>query len=191
MPACCERSTIHLNTGNWKDSAAAALYVNKLHAEYSLVVGFALYEAGSMADAIAWFLHGTFNYPRAALMLLDEDIGEPEGSLATSDHNKGVAMWKDLEAYLERSDERLQFFRGLLRSQAVRDIIEEVHELRCHFGSRDEAEHRQAFQRLKEIEAPEFARALAQAVPETGPRRCPRYPYNNGNGTDGTHGTQP
>lgn len=155
------RSVIFLNMGRWEEAKDAALCLVKIWPEHSLIAAFAWRELGELDEALACFLHGALNLPRTARMLMGLPVSRPTTSAGARDHNIGVSECADLEAFLllQPRASRESFLK-IIEDPSVVALLDELADVRQRWhDSRTEPEHRDAFDRMHEMETVEFARS--------------------------------
>jgi tetratricopeptide (TPR) repeat protein len=160
---------VFLNTGRWREALDAGDYLHNIYPEENLIAALAAFELGLAEEATWRFLHAALTHPRAVRMMLDlktpglrttdyEDV---------SDHNAGVGMLRDLDAFRSRQrPASRRFFRDLLaRPEVVRLLEERAAVIRRWQGPHEpEAEWRAAFDRMSVTGKPEFARDCAKEL---------------------------
>jgi len=141
----------------------AALYLHLLDASESLVAGFALFELHRYHDAISSFLHGALNYPRAARILAGLKTPGPTSYDEARDHNTGVYLSRDLHAYLHGSRRRARtFLKRLLKDTHAAALLDEIQDVKKRWHEQHRTEEREAFDRMRLMESPQFARQEAK-----------------------------
>lgn len=159
--AAGHRAAIHLNAGHWAPAVEASERLCLLSQEMSLVAALALREMGMIERALASFLHGALNFPRAARMLLGASASTPRDPDQIIGHNHGVYLLRDLDAYLRRRRKAVSsFFGPVLRAQAVTDLLAE-REACARRWFEERANDRRDFDRLQALKSREFAIAKA------------------------------
>ena len=159
------RASIYLNTGRWQLAADAATPLCKIWPSESFIAAFALHELGRHDDAVALFMHGALNHPRAAKMLLGKPTQKSKGSDDARDHNTGVEQLRGLHAFLaQQSRGSKKFFRAVAGHPRVDELLKEVKEVVKRWHAQHPTGEREAFDRMQLMHTPEFARAEARAV---------------------------
>jgi len=189
VTAMARRSSVYLNTGRWPEAVSAAEYVRGIDpSTASLVAALALFESNRRRAALAAFLHGALNGPRAARMLLGLKPRAPRSSDEARDHNAGVELRRDLAAYLrDRRRASLRFFAGVLARPAMADLLAEIEAVVERWREQHRTGEREAFDRLRLMRGLAFAEQRAREIaddlglPEEAPlprdapgRRTPR-----------------
>ncbi len=152
-------ASICLNTGRWLEAADWARKLQGPDASESLVAAFALFELGRMEDAMASFLRGALNYPRAARILAGIRTESPKGYDQAQDYNAGVDISRNLESYLlERGRRSKRFFKDFLNRPHVIALLTEIEEVRRKWHDQHRTGERAAFDRMTQMQRPEFAR---------------------------------
>lgn len=169
ISATAFRTTAYLNLGHYQQAADSALKIKNLYPSESLVAGFALYELGRTEDALAVFLHGALNYPRAVRVILGIQTDPPQSSHEARDHNAGVDTHRDLNDYLQKKGRgTLRFFKSIAENRRVVELLNEMDSLiRRRHGQHPTGE-REAFDRMQQMQKPEFARQEAQELVKEG-----------------------
>jgi tetratricopeptide (TPR) repeat protein len=153
------RASVCLNTGRWLEAANSAWRLQGLDASESLVAAIALFELGRMEDAMASFLHGALNYPRAARILVGIRTESPKDCDQAQDHNAGVDICRDLESYLlERGRRSKRFFKDFLNRPHVIALLTEIEEVRRKWHDQHRTGKREAYDRMTQMQTPAFAR---------------------------------
>jgi tetratricopeptide (TPR) repeat protein len=153
------RVAIYLNTGRWQKAADSALRIHRLDASESLSAGFALYELGREEEAVASFLHGALNFPRAARILVGIRAKSPKNRDEARDHNTGVDLYRDLGGYLRKSGrDARRFFKRVLKNPQVMKLIDELGAVTQRWRIQHGAGDRETFDRMNKMKKPEFAR---------------------------------
>jgi tetratricopeptide (TPR) repeat protein len=152
------RAPVYLNTGRWADAAKAALHNRNVNASESLVAALAQFEAGRRDEAVASFLHGALNNPRAANMMLGFRSNRPENLLEGRDHNTGVHLVRALRPFLaQRRRASLRFFRQLLEDPRVVSLVDEAQTVTRRWSAAGPKADRADFLRMTEMRTLEFA----------------------------------
>ena len=157
------RSVIFLNMGRWEDAKDAALRLVRIWPKHSLIAAFSWRELGDLGEALTCFLHGALNLPRTTRMLTGLPVSRPTTSAGARDHNIGVSECADLEAFLQLQPRASrEFFRKILEDPTVMELLDELSNVRQRWqDTRKDPEHRDAFDRMQEMETVEFARSQA------------------------------
>jgi tetratricopeptide (TPR) repeat protein len=164
LGAIDQRSLIVLNLGRYEEAADSALYANGLFPEASLTAAFALHELGHKEEALAWFLHGAINSPRAARALAGLSSPRPGSSEEAEDHNMGIHLSKSLHRYLEDHPASRRFHRRILRAPQVDAILDESEQVVRRRRHQAPKGTREAFDRMTEMRKPEYARERASEL---------------------------
>jgi hypothetical protein len=178
VTATWHRSTVYLNTRRWAQAADAAQRTIGLDPSDGFVAAFAHFELDQRDQALGAFLHAALNHPRAARMLAGEKTrGKPTVASRdeAEDHNLGVSLLRSLHAYL-RGQSRVarRFFRDVMRDARVVRLLDESVAVVRRWHAQHPTGEREAFDRMQEMRAPEFAQAEAWklrdlvAAPRTG-----------------------
>ncbi|MBL4846149.1 MAG: hypothetical protein JKY65_11530 [Planctomycetes bacterium] len=174
ITADAHRASIYLNMAEWEQAIVTANRLHQLFPEENMTAALAAFELGKKDEATWRFLHGALNKPRAARMLLGLRTRalSSRGHEEVTDHNAGVSFRHDLGGFLaEQRAASKRFFRKILNSPAVVELLEEkaaVHE-RWSSRPKPEAEWRAAFDRKRLMETPEFSRDQAGLLSLAGP----------------------
>ena len=173
MSANAHRAPVYLNTGRYAEAAKAALYNRNIDPSESLVAALAQYEAGQRHEAVASFLHGAINNPRAARIVLGLRTSRPANSFEGRDHNTGVHLSRVLHRYLaQRGRGSLHYFARLLKDPRVKPLIEEIETVTRRWLSAGAKADRADFLRMSEMQTLAFAEAQARELlaPTAAPR---------------------
>jgi hypothetical protein len=138
----------------------------ELHKEASFILAFALAEAGERKEALTYFVHGAAKYPRAARMIVDErSPTKPDNYDEGLDHNAGVALCRDLDAYRRsrRGKQTLAKFKAIIKRDEVKSVMSTGENARRRWSSERPA-NRKWFEKIHEIESIEFARDYARGI---------------------------
>src|SRR6266568_789581 len=125
IAANAHRAPIFLNTGRYAEAVRAALFNRQIAPSESIVAALAQYETGEHRDAIASFLHGAINNPRATKIVLGRRTTHPENFIEGRDHNAGVQTVRALGPYLRSGPGSLAYFNRLLKAPRVTALVEE------------------------------------------------------------------
>jgi hypothetical protein len=159
------RAAIYLNTGRWQEAADSALKIHRLDASNSLSAAFALYELGHEEEAVASFLHGALNFPRAARILVGIRAKSPKSHDEARDHNTGIDLRRDLAGYLGKSGRNARrFFNRVLRNPQVMKLIDELSDVTQRWPTQQSDGDREAFDRMNKMKKPEFARRESEKL---------------------------
>ena len=171
------RASVFLNTGKWRQAAECARRTGSgsdLSASEGFIEAFALFERGSYEELLPLLLLAALRNPRAARMLAGLRSTVPKTRDEASDHNAGVALCRSLHTYLahQRAPAR-RFFRGFMRDPRVAKLLDESIDVvrRSH---QEPTGQRAAFDRMRLLRSPAFAKAealkLHDLLPSHGPR---------------------
>lgn len=165
IPVAAYRASIYLNTSRWAEAESAALKLHQIDASESLTTAFAQFELGRTQEAMASFLHGAINYPRAARMLVGIRTDSPGSYDGAQDHNTGIEIQRDLNRYLSKQGRKArQFFRTFLEHPHVHAIVAEIENVRQRRLEQHRSGYREAFDRMTQMERMEFARQEVEKV---------------------------
>ena len=163
------RATAYLNLGRYQQATDSALKIKDFDPSENLVAGFAVYELGRTEDALTFFLHGALNYPRAARVILEIGIDPPETSHEASDHNAGLEIRRDLMDYLQKQGRRTRdFFKSIVENGRVGALLNEMDLVVRRWHEQHPAAERDAFDRMRQMQQPEFALQEAQKLVKEG-----------------------
>lgn len=152
------RASIYLNRQRWQMAAEAAHSGYLIHPSESLVRAFALFELGQEEEAIVSFLHGAMNHPRAARTLIGIRMKTPKSSDEYQDHNTGVHLVRALHGYLAtQSPSSKRFFLKIASHPRVAQLTRETEEVVQRWHEQHRTDEREAFDRMQEIRAFQFA----------------------------------
>lgn len=168
VTAMAHRSSAYLNTGRWPEAAGAAEYLRGLDpATASLVAALAYFETGRRRAALAAFLHGALNGPRAASVLLGLKPRAPRSSDEARDHEAGIYLRKDLAAYLRyRRRASLRFFAGVVARPEVKGLLGEIDAVVGRWREKRRTGTREAFDRMGLMRDRAFAEQRAREIGE-------------------------
>lgn len=166
ITAMAHRSSVYLNTGRWPEAVGAAEYLRGIDpVTAGLVAALALFEVGRLRAALAAFLHAALNGPRAARMLLGLKQRAPRSSAEASDHNSGIDLRRDLDAYLRgRRRASLRFFGSVVARRDVAGLLEEVEAVVERWREQHRTQDREAFDRMTRMRTPAFAEERAREI---------------------------
>ncbi len=165
------RAYVALNTEQWQTAAQEAHGLRFLDPAMSFIAAFARYELGRREDALASFLHGALNHPRAALMLTNVRTPKCQSHDEARDHNTGVTLQLSLADYFaHQSAGARRLFRRIVRDPRVTELLEQgqsvVRRWSAHRG-----EDRTDYRLMQRMHSPEFAREqvgrLSDLIPLT------------------------
>lgn len=165
ITAAVERVPIYLNSGRWQPAIAAARFVHNIYPEQNFPLALGLFEDGQRHEAFVHFLTGALQFPRAARMLTGgRRRAAPQTFDEVRDHNVGVGLRLDLEHFLRTwRPVAKRFFTAILRSAAVNALIEEANEVRARWSA-ERGRDRSLYDRMMEMQSPEFARRQAATL---------------------------
>ncbi|EFK08112.1 conserved hypothetical protein [delta proteobacterium NaphS2] len=120
---------------------------------------------GRTEEALALFIHGALNYPRAARVILGIQTAPPESSHEARDHNAGIDMYRDLNDYLRKEGRRAcRFFKGVVKNGRVGALLNEMDLVIRRRHEQHPTGEREAFDRMTQMQEQEFARQEAQEL---------------------------
>jgi tetratricopeptide (TPR) repeat protein len=177
VTAMAHRSSAFLNTGRFPEAVGAAEYLRGVDpVTASFVAALAHFETGRRRAALAAFLHGALNGPRAARVLLGLRPRAPRTSDEARDHEAGIDLRKDLAAYLrDRRRASLRFFSGILARPEVAGLLDEIEAVVRRWHEQHRTGTREAFDRMRLMQGRAFAEQRAceigdaLALPEEAP----------------------
>jgi tetratricopeptide (TPR) repeat protein len=165
VSATTYRAIAYLNLGHYNQAADSALKIKDFDPSESLVAGFAIYELGRTEDALAVFLHGALNYPWAARVILGVGTDPPQSRHEASDHNAGFDIRRDLNGYLQKQGRKTRdFFKGMVENGRVGALLNEMDLVVRRWRDQHPTGEREAFDRMRQMQQPEFARQEAQEL---------------------------
>ena len=169
ISATAYRATAYLNLGHYQQAADSALKIKDFDPSESFVAGFAVYELGRTEDAMAVFLYGALNYPQAARVILGIGTDPPQSRHEARDHNVGFDIRRDLNDYLQKQGRRTRgFFKGMVENGRVGALLNEMDLLIRRWHDQHPTGEREAFDRMRQMQQPEFARQEAQELVKEG-----------------------
>ena len=185
VTSMAHRSSVYLNTGRWPEALGAAEYVRGIDSTAaSLVAALALFEADRRRAALAAFVHGALNGPRAARLLLGLESRAPRSSDEARDHNAGIGLLRDLAVYLrDRRRASVRFFASVVALPAMAGLLAEIEAVAERWREQHRTGNREAFDRMRLMHGRAFAeqraREIADALglPEEAP--LPRDPQGH------------
>lgn len=164
VSAAVERIPVLLNAGKWEEAGQEARTVCAIYPWANLPLAFALFEIGDREEALVCLLRGVIEHPRAARIVLGLASDDPTCMNEARDHNTGVQMLRDLDAFLADRDEDFdRFFFGVLDAEPVKAAVGAYREARARWQE-ERGHDRTWFTRMKEMRTEEHARALAADV---------------------------
>jgi tetratricopeptide (TPR) repeat protein len=180
ITAMAHRSSVYLNTGRWAEAAGAAQYLRGIDpSAASLAAALAFFEVGRQRAALASFLHGALNAPRAARMVLGFKDRAPRSSDAVGDHNTGIDLRRDLHAYL-RDGRRpsLRFFVRVVAGPDVAGLLKEIEAVVVRWHEQHPTGKREAFARMNLMHSMPFAEERAREIADSLglPEEAPALP---------------
>jgi len=166
VTAMAHRSSIYLNTGRWPEALGAAEYVRGIDSRAaSLVAALALFETNRRRAALAAFLHGALNGPRAARLLLGLKSPVPRSPDEASDHSAGIDLRRDLAAYLrDRRRASLRFFASVVALPAMAGLLAEIEAVALRWRAQHRTGNREAFDRMRLMHGRAFAEQRAREI---------------------------
>lgn len=170
--AAAFRAQAHLNLGRYRQAADSALKIKDYDPSESLVAGFALYELGQTEDALAAFLHGAMHYPRAARMILGIKTDPPQTDHEAQDYNTGVDTCRDLNDYLQGQGRKTRaFFQNMVQNGKAGALFNEMDAVVRRWHAQHSTRDREAYDRMMQMQRPEFARQEAHELLKAGDQR--------------------
>jgi hypothetical protein len=184
ITAMAHRSSAYLNAGRWAEAAGAALYLRGIDpSSANFVAALALFEVGQRRPALAAFLHGALNSPRAARMLVGLKDRAPRSSDEAEDHDTGVDLRRDLHAYL-RDPRRpsLRLFRSVVARKDVAGLLQEIEAVVARWHEQHRTGEREAFERMNLMRSQVFAEDRARQVADSVglPEEAKPLPHRRG-----------
>jgi tetratricopeptide (TPR) repeat protein len=172
VTAMSDRASIYLNLGRWEEARAAALGLRKLNPAEAFIAAFALAEEGKWVEALENFLQGALHHPDAAPVLAGMPPRQPRNYDEQEDLDLARNDLATLKGYRDRqSPAARRFFERVIAHPRVRDLLRELKKVR---EERHEVHHkgdRKPYERMTEMQTPEFARAkAAELAPGLGLR---------------------
>jgi tetratricopeptide (TPR) repeat protein len=166
VTAMAHRSSTYLNTGRFPEAVGAAEYLRGLDpATASLVAALAHFETGRRRAALAAFLHGALNAPRAARLLLGRRLRAPRSADEARDHESGIDLGKDLAAYLrDRRRASLRFLTAVLARPEVVRLLDEIEAVVRRWDEQHRTGAREAFDRMRLMRDRAFAEQHAREI---------------------------
>lgn len=129
IAAATERVAVYLNTDQVDQARKAARYASAIYPWLRLPLAFALFEMGKKTEALEAWMHGVVQFPRAARILMGLDTDAPTDADEARDHNAGIAMLRDLAAYLISTTEEFDaFFTTALEAETTKFMLDEYAE---------------------------------------------------------------
>ncbi len=158
------RAMILLNTDRYREALSKVETLIHFYPDASFMAAFALFSLGRKEEAVAHFLHAALNLPRAARILFGtKRLSKPEDNQEIEDHNAGVAMSDNLRRYFSRQPAPARrFFKSVLDSEQVRKLFAELQT--AMQGRRSRSGDRADFDKMQELQSPEFANAQAKSL---------------------------
>jgi len=128
--ALATRSTVWINTGRFAEAAGASQALIGLGNGIGFDLAIAQYELGQPRAALASFLHGALNMPRAAQMLAGKGTKRVVGTVDAEDHNTGVNLLRSFGKFLEGPGRGARrFLARVLAEPSFASLLEEQAEL--------------------------------------------------------------
>ena len=165
------RAPVLLTTGRWLAAAKAATYGSELDPSQSLIAALALQESEQRDAALASFLHGALNKPRAARILMGLRATRPVNGIEGRDHNTGVHLVRSLKPYLARGRGAVAFFARLLKDNRIKLLVEELEAVTRRWSFSGPKADRADFLRMTEMQTRAFAEQQAKEIAGTRPLR--------------------
>jgi tetratricopeptide (TPR) repeat protein len=181
LTATSHRAAIALNTGDWKLAAESALRLRGLWPQEGLLEALARVEMGEHALALEAFLHGAFNQPTAARIVLGFPSRAPKTYTEIEDHNTGVHFLQVLGGYLGKTTRGAAFLRQVASDKRVARWMHRVEELRGQWFGHPKAD-RAIFDELTRLTKRDFAAGEARLLEDL----VPSASGTRGSGTAGT-----
>lgn len=156
------RVPVLLNAQNWKEAARIAHSLVGLYPENHFAVALATWELRETARANEHFVLAALRLPGAAALLVGGRL--PKGmDVAARDHNTGVGLLRDIEAYRRSHRKTLQHFKQLLAQPVVQAAVLEADRARQQWRA-DRTGDPTAYERLQRLETLDHARELVAQI---------------------------
>lgn len=164
VAASC-RSRVFLASQSWEASLAQAVPLVEFWPVHSFIAAFAGFELGRARQADASFLHGLLNLPHAGHQLVGAPCPDPENLHEAQDHDEGVELVRDLEAYLAGDCQAARrHFGRLLQYERTKHLLEEKRQLTLRWDSRSDERDRDVYERMTRMATVEFAHLEAAGI---------------------------
>jgi tetratricopeptide (TPR) repeat protein len=162
LTAAAFRAPIHLRAGRYEEALRTAKPLSKVWADLSFVAAFAFFELDQAEEALVSFLHGALNRPLSARRLVGRRSRAPRDWQEARDHSEGIDVQRDLEPYLMGKGKRSRrFFWRVLGLPQVDAMLDEIVHARQRNHHQHQRGRREAFDRVTQMETPEYARERA------------------------------
>ncbi|MFO0983833.1 MAG: hypothetical protein U1E76_19255 [Planctomycetota bacterium] len=172
LAAATLRGPVHMKAGDYDRAFKAAVHINQIWPEHSIVAALAAFELGLELSAFQWFLHAVLNQPRTVRIVLGLRVPKPKTGSEHDDHQAGVRMREDLEGYLQRQGRKaVRVFRRTLAAAPVAALVDEArHVVRRWSEPKNGQGWRHAFDRMSQMHSVEYAEEQAQSLRQHSPR---------------------
>lgn len=164
--AAAHQANIFLNTGQWQSALEASRASGgDANPSAGFTEGFAQFALGSPEESLPAFLHATLRYPLAARILVGIPSSAPKSRTEAEDHNLGVAMRRNLHAYLKKQRPAArEFFFALVRDPRVSHLLDESLATAKRWQTERHPTDRTDFDRLQWLHSRAFARSEAHKL---------------------------
>lgn len=166
LTAASHKADIFLNTGQWQSALEASRASGgDANPSAGFTEAFVQYELGHPEEALPAFLHAALAYPLAARIVVGTPSSSPKSRTEAEDHNTGIALRRNLHAYLKnQSPAAREFFLALVRDPRVSRLLDESLATAKRWQAGRQPADRTDFDRLQLLHSREFARSEAHKL---------------------------
>ena len=162
VAAADARVPILLNSGNWKEARAAALYVHNMFPQQNLLLAFALFELGDLPEAVLQFIRGSVHFPISANMLATGEARAPQTHDEADDYTAGVDTLWELEAYFGQTGPEVNgFFGDIVESEPYEAMLAEYALAQEAWRDHRGGGHGAAYDKMMRMQSDDWAREKA------------------------------
>ena len=166
ITAATHKADIFLNTGQWRSALEASRAGGgEVNPSAGFTEGFAQFALGSPEESLPVFLHAALRYPLASRILVGAPSSAPKTGREAEDHNLGVALRRNLHAYLKKQHRAARaFFLSLVRDPRVNHLLDESLATARRWQAERHPTDRTDFDRLHMLHSRTFARSEAHKL---------------------------
>jgi tetratricopeptide (TPR) repeat protein len=164
--AAAHKTDIFLNTGQWQSALETSRAGGgEVNPSAGFTEGFAQFALGFPEESLAAFLHAALRYPLAARILVGAPSPAPKSQWEAEDHNLGIALRRNLHAYLKKQRPAArEFFLRLVRDPRVSHLLDESLATAKRWRAQRHPTDRTDFDRLQLLRSRAFARSEAHKL---------------------------
>jgi hypothetical protein len=166
LTAAAHKTDIFLNTSQWQSALETSRACGgELNPSAAFTEGFAQFALGFPEESLSAFLYAALRYPLAARILVGAPSSVPKSRREVEDHNLGIALRRNLHAYLKKQLQAArEFFLSLIRDPRVTHLLDESLATAKRWQAERQSTDRTDFDRLQLLHSRAFARSEAHKL---------------------------